>query len=161
MIIIIKERERERELINNIGGRNIIKIGTHTGVFKMPPKRLLSHYKVDAQRNRLLIMSCNAEDMLLPTSHFTFYGNLFSLYISFLFLFFKLFRFNKKKKKQYLFMLDQNIDQDVDINYTRVYLAFSIFENSSFYHPSSIYIFAFLILKKKLHDTIQFQFQTL
>ncbi|NP_001284427.1 carotenoid cleavage dioxygenase 7, chloroplastic [Cucumis melo] len=43
------------------------------GVFKMPPKRLLSHYKVDAQRNRLLIMSCNAEDMLLPTSHFTFY----------------------------------------------------------------------------------------
>lgn len=43
------------------------------GVFKMPPKRLLSHYKLDAQRNRLLIMSCNAEDMLLPTSHFTFY----------------------------------------------------------------------------------------
>lgn len=40
----------------------------------MPPKRLLSHYKIDSQRNRLLIMSCNAEDMLLPRSHFTFYG---------------------------------------------------------------------------------------
>ncbi|KAL8238496.1 hypothetical protein R6Q59_015063 [Mikania micrantha] len=43
------------------------------GVFKMPPKRLLSHYKIDSQRNRLLMMSCNAEDMLLPRSHFTFY----------------------------------------------------------------------------------------
>ncbi|XP_050387042.1 carotenoid cleavage dioxygenase 7, chloroplastic [Argentina anserina] len=42
-------------------------------VFKMPPKRLLSHYKLDASRNRLLMMSCNAEDMLLPRSHFTFY----------------------------------------------------------------------------------------
>ncbi|GAB2279329.1 Carotenoid cleavage dioxygenase 7, chloroplastic [Dionaea muscipula] len=43
------------------------------GIFKMSPKRILSHYKVDGQRNRLLIMSCNAEDMLLPRSHFTFY----------------------------------------------------------------------------------------
>ncbi|KAK9068239.1 hypothetical protein SSX86_012350 [Deinandra increscens subsp. villosa] len=43
------------------------------GVFKMPPKRLLSHYKIDASRNRLLMMSCNAEDMLLPRSNFTFY----------------------------------------------------------------------------------------
>ncbi|XWS45860.1 hypothetical protein CRYUN_Cryun14cG0015600 [Craigia yunnanensis] len=43
------------------------------GVFKMPPKRLLSHYKLDAQRNRLLTISCNAEDMLLPRSNFTFY----------------------------------------------------------------------------------------
>ncbi|XP_009592649.1 carotenoid cleavage dioxygenase 7, chloroplastic [Nicotiana tomentosiformis] len=43
------------------------------GVFKMPPKRLLSHYKIDARRNRLLIASCNAEDMLLPRSNFTFY----------------------------------------------------------------------------------------
>ncbi|KAK1400710.1 Carotenoid cleavage dioxygenase 7 [Heracleum sosnowskyi] len=43
------------------------------GVFNMPPKRLLSHYKIDSQRNRLLIMSCNAEDMLLPQSNFTFY----------------------------------------------------------------------------------------
>ncbi|CAA0820389.1 carotenoid cleavage dioxygenase 7 [Striga hermonthica] len=43
------------------------------GVFKMPPKRVLSHYKIDALRNRLLIMSCNAEDMLLPRSNFTFY----------------------------------------------------------------------------------------
>ncbi|KAG8391562.1 hypothetical protein BUALT_Bualt01G0200500 [Buddleja alternifolia] len=43
------------------------------GVFKMPPKRLLSHYKIDSQRNRLLIVSCNAEDMLLPRSNFTFY----------------------------------------------------------------------------------------
>ncbi|KZV41592.1 carotenoid cleavage dioxygenase 7, chloroplastic-like [Dorcoceras hygrometricum] len=43
------------------------------GVFKMTPKRLLSHYKIDTKRNRLLIMSCNAEDMLLPRSNFTFY----------------------------------------------------------------------------------------
>ncbi|KAH6817774.1 carotenoid cleavage dioxygenase 7, partial [Perilla frutescens var. frutescens] len=43
------------------------------GVFKMPPKRLLSHYKIDEKRNRLLIMSCNAEDMLLPRSNFTIY----------------------------------------------------------------------------------------
>ncbi|CAN4125912.1 unnamed protein product [Withania somnifera] len=43
------------------------------GVFNMTPKRLLSHYKIDARRNRLLIMSCNAEDMLLPRSNFTFY----------------------------------------------------------------------------------------
>ncbi|GMI67571.1 carotenoid cleavage dioxygenase 7 [Hibiscus trionum] len=43
------------------------------GVFKMPPKRLLSHYKLDAQSNRLLAISCNAEDMLLPRSNFTFY----------------------------------------------------------------------------------------
>ncbi|KAF5446180.1 hypothetical protein F2P56_031826 [Juglans regia] len=43
------------------------------GVFKMPPKRLLSHYKVDARMNRLLTASCNAEDMLLPRSSFSFY----------------------------------------------------------------------------------------
>ncbi|CAL9782537.1 unnamed protein product [Musa acuminata subsp. burmannicoides] len=43
------------------------------GVFKMPPKRLLAHYKIDAKRNRLLMVSCNAEDMLLPRSTFTFY----------------------------------------------------------------------------------------
>ncbi|PKI56630.1 hypothetical protein CRG98_023013 [Punica granatum] len=43
------------------------------GVFKMPPKRMLSHYKVDPKRNRLLTISCNAEDMLLPRSNFTFY----------------------------------------------------------------------------------------
>nr|GMD05312.1 carotenoid cleavage dioxygenase 7, chloroplastic [Ipomoea batatas] len=43
------------------------------GVFKMPPKRFLSHYKIDARRNRLIIASCNAEDMLLPRSNFTFY----------------------------------------------------------------------------------------
>lgn len=40
----------------------------------MPPKRLLAHYKIDAKRNRLLMVSCNAEDMLLPRSTFTFYG---------------------------------------------------------------------------------------
>lgn len=40
----------------------------------MPPKRWLSHYKIDVPKNRLLIMSCNAEDMLLPRSNFTFYG---------------------------------------------------------------------------------------
>ncbi|VFQ94609.1 unnamed protein product [Cuscuta campestris] len=43
------------------------------GVFKMSPKRFLSHYKIDGKRNRLIIMSCNAEDMLLPRSTFTFY----------------------------------------------------------------------------------------
>ncbi|KAL6124482.1 hypothetical protein ACLB2K_076994 [Fragaria x ananassa] len=43
------------------------------GVFGMPPKRLLSHYKLDSCRNRLLMVSCNAEDMLLPRSHFIFY----------------------------------------------------------------------------------------
>ncbi|KAI8545431.1 hypothetical protein RHMOL_Rhmol07G0039000 [Rhododendron molle] len=43
------------------------------GVFNMPPKRFLSHYKIDARRNRLMVLSCNAEDMLLPRSHFTFY----------------------------------------------------------------------------------------
>ncbi|KAL5057766.1 hypothetical protein RYX36_029370 [Vicia faba] len=42
------------------------------GIFKMPPKRLLSHYKLDSSRNRLLTVSCNAEDMLLPRSNFTF-----------------------------------------------------------------------------------------
>ncbi|CAO2834049.1 unnamed protein product [Amaranthus hypochondriacus] len=43
------------------------------GIFKMPPKRLLSHYKIDSKRGRLIIMACNAEDMVLPTSHYTFY----------------------------------------------------------------------------------------
>jgi 9-cis-beta-carotene 9',10'-cleaving dioxygenase len=40
----------------------------------MPPKRLLAHYKVDPKRNRLLMVACNAEDMLLPRANFTFYG---------------------------------------------------------------------------------------
>ncbi|KAM5554711.1 hypothetical protein ABKV19_022895 [Rosa sericea] len=44
------------------------------GVFKMPVKRLLAHYKFDARRNRLLLMSCNAEDIFLPRNNFTFYG---------------------------------------------------------------------------------------
>ncbi|KAL5718918.1 9-cis-beta-carotene 9',10'-cleaving dioxygenase [Ranunculus cassubicifolius] len=43
------------------------------GVYNMPPKRLLSHYKIDPHRERLLLISCNAEDMLLPQSTFTFY----------------------------------------------------------------------------------------
>ncbi|CAN1315400.1 Carotenoid cleavage dioxygenase 7, chloroplastic [Linum perenne] len=43
------------------------------GLFRMPPKRLLSHYKVDNKRDRLLTMSCNAEDMLMPRNNFTFY----------------------------------------------------------------------------------------
>lgn len=43
------------------------------GFFKMPLKRLLSHYKVDARRKRLIVMACNAEDMVLPRSHYTFY----------------------------------------------------------------------------------------
>lgn len=40
----------------------------------MPEKRLLSHYKIDAKRERLLMVSCNAEDMVLPRSNFIFYG---------------------------------------------------------------------------------------
>lgn len=32
----------------------------------MPAKRLLAHYKIDPQTNRLLMVACNAEDMLLP-----------------------------------------------------------------------------------------------
>ncbi|MCL7037829.1 hypothetical protein MKW94_001778 [Papaver nudicaule] len=43
------------------------------GIFKMPPKRLLSHYKIDPGLDRLLFVSCNAEDMLIPRSSFTFY----------------------------------------------------------------------------------------
>jgi len=39
----------------------------------MPAKRLLAHYKIDTKRNRLLMVACNAEDMLLPRSNFTFY----------------------------------------------------------------------------------------
>ena len=57
-----------------------------TGVFKMPPKRLLSHYKLDAQRNRLLTISCNAEDMLLPRSNFTFYGLSLSFILSYFYI---------------------------------------------------------------------------
>ncbi|CAD6262814.1 unnamed protein product [Miscanthus lutarioriparius] len=44
-----------------------------SGVFSMPAKRLLAHYKIDTKRNRLLMVACNAEDMLLPRSNFTFY----------------------------------------------------------------------------------------
>ena len=40
----------------------------------MPARRLLAHYKIDPERNRLLMVACNAEDMLLPRSNFTFYG---------------------------------------------------------------------------------------
>lgn len=40
----------------------------------MPAKRLLAHYKIDPKKNRLLMVACNAEDMLLPRSNFTFYG---------------------------------------------------------------------------------------
>ena len=51
----------------------------NAGIFKMPEKRPLSHYKIDANRNRLLMMWCNAEDMLLPRSNFTIYGKLLLL----------------------------------------------------------------------------------
>ncbi|KAJ1272148.1 hypothetical protein BS78_06G180800 [Paspalum vaginatum] len=44
-----------------------------SGVFSMPARRLLAHYKIDPKRNRLLMVACNAEDMLLPRSNFTFY----------------------------------------------------------------------------------------
>ncbi|KAK8946082.1 hypothetical protein KSP40_PGU016367 [Platanthera guangdongensis] len=39
----------------------------------MPPKRTLSHYKIDAKRNMLLVLSCDAEDMFLPKSTFIFH----------------------------------------------------------------------------------------
>ncbi|KAJ0970601.1 hypothetical protein J5N97_018560 [Dioscorea zingiberensis] len=35
--------------------------------------RLLSHYKIDGKRKRLIVLACNTEDMLLPRSNFTFY----------------------------------------------------------------------------------------
>ncbi|KAI0500969.1 hypothetical protein KFK09_019187 [Dendrobium nobile] len=44
-----------------------------TEVLGKPPKRTMSHYKIDAQRNRLLILSCNVEDIILPETNFTFY----------------------------------------------------------------------------------------
>ncbi|XP_076944250.1 carotenoid cleavage dioxygenase 7, chloroplastic-like [Bidens hawaiensis] len=62
-----------------VGGDDILDLAASIlkpilyGVFKMPPKRLLSHYKIDTSRNRLLMMSCNAGDMLLPRSNFTFH----------------------------------------------------------------------------------------
>ncbi|KAL6002524.1 Carotenoid cleavage dioxygenase 7, chloroplastic [Asimina triloba] len=34
------------------------------GVFKMPAKRLLSHYKIDARRNRLLVMASTSPSMV-------------------------------------------------------------------------------------------------
>ncbi|KAG6501773.1 carotenoid cleavage dioxygenase 7, chloroplastic-like isoform X1 [Zingiber officinale] len=43
------------------------------GIFKMPDKRLLAHYKIDPKRKRLVMLTCNTEDMLLPRSNFTFY----------------------------------------------------------------------------------------
>ncbi|KAH9300504.1 hypothetical protein KI387_012087, partial [Taxus chinensis] len=43
-------------------------------IFKMPQERMLSHYKIDAKRQRLIVMTCHAEDMLLPQSNFTAYG---------------------------------------------------------------------------------------
>ncbi|TVU14977.1 hypothetical protein EJB05_38474, partial [Eragrostis curvula] len=46
---------------------------TFVRVYRMPAKRLLAHYKIDPRTNRLLMVSCNAEDMLLPRSNFTFY----------------------------------------------------------------------------------------
>ncbi|CAN6240392.1 unnamed protein product [Urochloa humidicola] len=44
-----------------------------SGVYRMPARRLLAHYKIDPKTNRLLMVACNAEDMLLPRSNFTFY----------------------------------------------------------------------------------------
>ncbi|KMZ70933.1 Carotenoid cleavage dioxygenase 7 [Zostera marina] len=43
------------------------------GVFKMSEKRLLSHYKIDSKRKRLIVLSCNYEDILLPIANFSFY----------------------------------------------------------------------------------------
>ncbi|KAL5190601.1 Carotenoid cleavage dioxygenase 7, chloroplastic [Glycine soja] len=39
-----------------------------------------THCKVDSRRNRLLTVSCNAEDMLLPRSNFTFSGSMAAVY---------------------------------------------------------------------------------
>ncbi|CAA6656165.1 unnamed protein product [Spirodela intermedia] len=66
------ERPSTRLASSTWSTRGITTVGG-AGVFKMPEKRLLSHYRVDARRNRLLMLACNAEDMLLPRSNFTFY----------------------------------------------------------------------------------------
>jgi hypothetical protein len=52
----------------------LIDLTYNTGLFNMPPKRLLAHYKIDPERNSLVMLSCNAEDMLLARCNFTFYG---------------------------------------------------------------------------------------
>uniref|UniRef100_A0A0D9W7X3 Carotenoid cleavage dioxygenase 7 n=1 Tax=Leersia perrieri TaxID=77586 RepID=A0A0D9W7X3_9ORYZ len=68
-------RRRRRPWIHEAG----LDVAAHllrpvlSGVFDMPGKRLLAHYKIDTRRGRLLMVACNAEDMLLPRSHFTFY----------------------------------------------------------------------------------------
>ncbi|KAK8944361.1 hypothetical protein KSP39_PZI008362 [Platanthera zijinensis] len=67
------------------------------GILGMPPMRTLSHYKIDAKRNMLLVLSCDVEDMFLPNSAFTFYefdGN-----------------FNLKQKKRFL-ILDKLLIHD-------------------------------------------------
>jgi hypothetical protein len=45
-----------------------------TGVFDMPEERMLSHVKYDTKRRRLVVMTCRREDMVLPKSTFTMYG---------------------------------------------------------------------------------------
>lgn len=44
-----------------------------TGVFEMPKERMLSHVKMDVKRQRLVVMTCRREDMVLPKSTFTVY----------------------------------------------------------------------------------------
>jgi hypothetical protein len=44
-------------------------------VFDMPEERMLSHVKFDVKRKRLVLVTCRREDMVLPKSTFTIYGN--------------------------------------------------------------------------------------
>ncbi|GLJ29839.1 hypothetical protein SUGI_0589450, partial [Cryptomeria japonica] len=68
-----------RANINNLFMKGILKLSSivlHpilSGIFKMPAERMLSHYKIDAKRQRLIVMTCHAQDMLLPESNFTVY----------------------------------------------------------------------------------------
>lgn len=48
------------------------------GVFDMPEERMLSHVKFDVKRKRLVLVTCRREDMVLPKSTFTIYGNYLS-----------------------------------------------------------------------------------
>lgn len=41
----------------------------------MPEERMLSHVKFDVKRKRLVLVTCRREDMVLPKSTFTIYGN--------------------------------------------------------------------------------------
>ncbi|XP_024545473.1 carotenoid cleavage dioxygenase 7, chloroplastic [Selaginella moellendorffii] len=43
------------------------------GGFNMPKERVLAHFKIDERRQRLVVITSNAEDMVLPKATFTAY----------------------------------------------------------------------------------------